>query len=504
MKPTTDPVDIPSLILATTTTNNNNNNSNKKFFGGCFAMDNPFARVEPEVFDPTLYCPQVEAMLTPGNWVVFTNDDTNFESEEDQDVCVGLILKTDASKEEGLQVNVFIKLTKVLKALLRIRLDNNPSLQWIPHILRTTRSKWITAKSVSSIAWVFNPVVVLDRRPNEGYQGMSNLFLLAYDDTGGPIVTGCHSFCSGYSMYSLNLPDCYQERVWNGIQTLRAEISRHLGRYSEKQGSYTRVSSNIVMGKEAWRYLVLKVKNVVRQPLTRLGSTTKRLLQPGLLLRSTPIHGNSTMLRFETQAELAILSSVLGELVTVEVRKRRPKYGVVDSLHVNDVINVVAGSEEREEPFRHRTAKQGIDLIFDGTHHLRIRMRYQRYQYVLPVGDSCPSAILRRALARKMPLRADESGASSSSDDGEETSDDDDSLDAAVVDHAAAASVGMEFTIRDVLYRIRSIGSNPGLVTAVVHWPKADAGRVDTFDLWRVERWIQHNQSTRGVYNATI
>jgi hypothetical protein len=451
-------------------------------------MANPFAAVEPEVFDPTLYCPQVEAMLTPGNWVVFRNDDTNFESEEDEDVSVGLILKIDASKQQALQVNVFINLTKDLISQLRIRLDNNPLLKWIPHILRTTRSKWITAKSVSSIAWVFNPTD-LERRPNEGHQGMSNLFLLAYDDTGALIVNGCHSFCSGYTFYALNLSDCYQERVWNGIQTLRAEICRHLGRYSEKQGSYTRVSSNIVVGREAWRFLLLKVGKKVRLPLNRLAMTTKRLLQPGLLLRSTPISGNSTMVRFETQSELSILSSVLGELVTVEVRKRRPKYGVVDSLHVNDIINVVAGSEEREIPFRHRTTKQGIDLIYDGTNHVRIRMRYQRYQYLLPIEDSCPSTILSRALARKIPLGAD--GSESSSE--EETSDDDSSM---VVGDEGVAKVGMEFSRLDILYRIRSIHSDDEvpLVTAVVHWPKAIAGQVDTFDLWRVERWIQFQQ----------
>jgi hypothetical protein len=293
-------------------------------------------------------------------------------------------------------------------------------------------------------------------------------------------------------MYSLNLADCYQERVWNGIQALRSEICRHLGRYSEKQGSYTRVSSNVIVGREAWRYLVLKVGNRVRLPLNRVASTTKRLLKPGMLLESTPVLSNSTMLRFETQTELSLLSSVLGELVTVEVRKRRPKYSVVDSLHVNDVLNVVAGSDEREVPFRHRTTKQGIDLIYDGTNHVRIRMRYQRYQYLLPVEDTCPCTILRRALARKIPLGADGSESSSSSGE-EDTSDDDASI--AVVEDRGVATVGMEFSRIDTLYRISSISLEPpALVTAVIHWPKARSGQVDMFHLWRVERWIQTQQ----------
>jgi hypothetical protein len=155
---------------------------------------------------------------------------------------------------------------------------------------------------------------------------------------------------------------------------MRAEISRHLGRCSEKQGLFARVSSNNVVGREAWRFLILKVGKAVRFPLTRLSRSTKRLLSPGMVLSSTPIVYDSVMVRFETEHELSMLS-VLGELVTVEVRKRRPKHGVEELLHVNDAINVVAGSLEREEPFRHRTNKQGVDLIYDGSNHVRIRIR---------------------------------------------------------------------------------------------------------------------------------
>jgi len=166
----------------------------------------------------------------------------------------------------------------------------------------------------------------------------------------------------------------------------------------------------------------------------------------------------------------------------VEVRKRRPKYGVVESLHVNDAINVVAGSLEREEPFRHRTNLQGIDLIYDGGNHVRIKIRYEKYQYPLLVGDSCPSTILSRILLRKIPLAADDSA--TSSDD----SSDDDAVEPVV------ARIGMEFRKENSLYRIRSIGSVSGLpsiVTAVGAYPSTIAGKVENFELWRVEQWIE-------------
>jgi hypothetical protein len=467
-------------------------------------MVNSFADVEPVVFNATtpLCCPQAEAMLTPGNWAVFANDDTNFhQSEEDQqDVLVGLILKTDPSKEEALLVNVCIPLTKFLIRSLRILLDCNPLSRWIPQMLRTTRSKWITSNSVSSIAWVFSQSSI--DGSNEGHQGMANLFLLDYDDTGKYVVRGCRPFCSGCTFCSRNLSDCYQERVWNGLQTMRAEISRHLGRCSEKQGLFARVSSNIVVGREAWRFLILKVGKAVRFPLTRSSRSTKRLLSPGMVLSSTPIVYDSVMVKFETEHELSMLSSVLGELVTVEARKRRPKHGVDESLHVNDAINVVAGSLEREEPFRHRTNKQGVDLIYDGSNHVRIRIRYEKYQHPPVIGDSCPSTILRRVLLRKIPLLPADGSPQTSSDN-----DSDDDASNMEAEDAGVAKVGMEFSKDDTLCRIRSFGSvigMPPLATAVVFWPNDLQGKVERFELWRVERWIKPQQQDEWIIGRTL
>ena len=52
----------------------------------------------------------------------------------------------------------------------------------------------------------------------------------------------------------------------------------------------------------------------------------------GVAVQTHPMY-DSVFVPFETEKELLVLSSVLGELVTLEVRKRRPKFGVIDSLH---------------------------------------------------------------------------------------------------------------------------------------------------------------------------
>jgi hypothetical protein len=458
-------------------------------------MVNTFASLgEVRYYDPPVYCPQAKALLMPGNWVIFKNEeDTEFTRDENDDETIGLIMATsvgDGFNTSRLKVNLFSRVTKELTQDLRLRRFTNPLYKWIPQILRTPRCKWVDTTCVESIAWVFQ-TQHLDSNPHEGHQGMANLFLLHYNDLGELLSTaGCFPFCSYYSMYSLILADCHQERVWNGLQILRAEICRHLGRYSEKQGSFTRISSQVVLCREAWQFLLSKVERATGPPIGRNACNSKRVLQPGLVLKSTRNVFYSTMIRFETEGQLKCLSSVLGELITMEVRKRRPKYGYVESLHENDVINIVAGSEEPEIPFRHRTDKQGIDFIYDGQNRVRIRMRYERFQYKLPL--LTPSVILTRGIQRKSPLGADESADSSDEEDG------DDSIHPTLVE-GSVTKIGREFQFSARLYQVGTINLRCSTVAAKVVWPLAMNQQVHSFALDDVERWIAHRQREQLV-----
>lgn len=305
-------------------------------------MADPFAGLQVLYQNRPVYCLAVKGALSPGNWVLFKNNDPTFETEEE--TSVGLIL---ATSEDGslMEVNLFIRVTPELTRDLLLQTVSKPCNQFIPQILRAPGRKWIDPMTVTSIAWVFQRKMI-DARPTEGHQGMSNLFLLEHNNQGGYAhIWDCYPFCSMHANYHLCAVECYQERVWRGIQVIRAEIARHLGRYSEKQGSFSRVSSQVVVGKEAWQFLLSKVRTVIGPPIGRNSMVSKRVLEPGLILKSQQSAFYSTMIRFETEDELQCLSTVLGELVTVEVRKRRPKYGVVESLQLNDIINVFAGSE---------------------------------------------------------------------------------------------------------------------------------------------------------------
>jgi hypothetical protein len=222
------------------------------------------------------------------------------------------------------------------------------------------------------------------------------------------------------------------------------------------------VSSRVVVSGEAWQFLLSKVADFTRPPTERDTFVSRRVLEPGLLLKAHRAHLCSTMLRFETEDDLRALSSVLGEMVTTDVRKRRSKCSAVESLFVNNIINVVAGSESREEPFQSRTTKQGIDMVYNGT-NVRIRMRHQRHQCTLPLAEGGPSNILTRAMLRKGLLRP---GGDASSDDDSDDDGDDNGMS---LPDANAAVVGRQFENLGRVCAVNAAG--PTTVSAKVVWP---------------------------------
>jgi hypothetical protein len=168
-------------------------------------------------------------------------------------------------------------------------------------------------------------------------------------------------------------------------------------------------------------------------------------------------------------------------LVTVDVRKRRPKHNVVESLHIHDIINVVTESEEgREEPFGVRTNKEGIDFLVDGSSE-RIRMRHQRCLCKLPLVPSSPSTVLSRAIQRKQLLGPGDD----SSDDSSNDSSDDEDVGTAVLDR--------EFDHLDRACKVHAMNLAGQTVDAKVVWASDPNGaRIDEFGFDDVLRCMKH------------
>jgi hypothetical protein len=191
-------------------------------------VDNPFATVSQKCSTPALYCFFGQRPLSHLVVGRFFNDDTNFQSPEDQDVLVGLIWEPTPANRN--QVNVFIDLTRIAEKLRAI--DQKPYLKLVPHLLRTD-TKWITPKECFFDCLGFQPSR-LRSTTKPRLSRMANLFCLHTMTLGTESLKGCHAFPATLC----TLAPTAARRVWNGIQTLRAELW-HLGEYSEKQGSFT-------------------------------------------------------------------------------------------------------------------------------------------------------------------------------------------------------------------------------------------------------------------------
>ena len=106
-----------------------------------------------------------------------------------------------------------------------------------------------------------------------------------------------------------------------------------------------------------------------------------RVVESGLVVKAARVKKVCTILRFATKSELRGLCRVFGESTTAGQRCRLPKSSEPKVLWINDIINVVCGSDVGESGFTPRTAHDGIDLEFDGLSELFITIRYSRYAF---------------------------------------------------------------------------------------------------------------------------
>eukprot|EP00978_Attheya_sp_CCMP212_P016289 scaffold42532_cov35-Attheya_sp.AAC.3 len=131
---------------------------------------------------------------------------------------------------------------------------------------------------------------------------------------------------------------------------------------------------NIGCNKPAWLNLTVKVQEADCCLVGRTVPISKaqRWTHPRLsVVLKVQEKRDGELLGFETEKYLECLCGIFGETTTVNVRAippALPKDGshCVSDLEVGDAINIIGGSEEREELFNSRTQCDSVDFVFDG------------------------------------------------------------------------------------------------------------------------------------------
>ena len=398
-------------------------------------------QTEPLCDGAPCYSQVLKADLLPGTFVLLRTATTTSSSpramnlsdandEEGKTVVVARIVGVVVSRSQppSVRVNIFryMKEAQQSEGFLCPDLVNVNHLRHLTEVVQTIEVRVVPTIDIVNLSFVFSMTSLED--PSDLFftcQGMVFAFLLRYRctivSTAGDVASTlqsallvivpdgcCLPFPSRYEDAKYN--DCFAHRVWNNVITIKMEMTKLLGRYSQQQGLYGKERcrlSNITT--ETWGFLKLQFGNLVVGDSSSccVGFSSRvriyRVIESGLVVRAARVKRSCTIMRFETKTHLGQLCKVFGESVTAGQRCRLPKVASPKPLCTNDVVNVVCGSDNIEPVFNVRTVLDGIDLEFDGSCELFITMRYRRYGYSSNLEGCDPllaSLICRQPLMR--------------------------------------------------------------------------------------------------------
>jgi hypothetical protein len=406
----------------------------------------PWDQAEPLCEGAPCYSQVLKADLLPGTFVLLgtsttsrtassttTALSTNSSDATDEggktNVVARIVAVVVSSQPPSVCVNIFryMKEAQKTEGFLCPHLLNENHLRHLTEIVQTTELRIVPTIDIVNLSFVFTMASLQD--PSNLFfacQGMVFAFLLRYrfiPNDGGvgssarepslllDVPCGyCLPFPSRYKNSRYN--DCFAHRIWNNVITIKMEMTKLLGRYSQQQGLYGKEHcrlSNVTP--ETWGFLKQQFGNLVGDSSGCAGLSSSRVRvyrvsESGLVVRAARIKKSCTLLRFETKSHLRQLCKVFGESVTAGQRCRLPKVASPKTLWKNDVINVVCGSDESEPVFNLKTVHDGIDLEFDGSCELFITIRYRRYAYSSNLEGCDPllaSLICRQSLSASTP-----------------------------------------------------------------------------------------------------
>jgi len=405
--------------------------------------------LEP-VFDddsPPCYMGVYRTYLHPGAFVLVSGD-------KGEECACHRILEIRDSDNIILQ-----KFTHFVGRNINQHAISEPHAKYIPEVCSSITTCTVQSKEIIDIAFVFKAKAVLEGTVRIA-QGMANSFILRFDVNGHIIPEKeCLPFSCEYPRNKAKFDTSFPRHIWNTLNKLHREMARIMGRTAERaQGLFTKAPP-IKIGIDAagWRYLTAKAMDGEDccVPVHKVNAnSTLRWTKPALAITKVKEERTGELMRFETDTDLVKLCGIMGETATSNVRARPPnkKEGVEDrQLNENDGVNIVEGSNEREDPFLRRTQRDGVDFLFDGRDTVSIYLRYSMYLYKSTAPPS--DLILAAVLTRRKPL-------SITVMEGESDSEED----------VQAVCVEDEFSHDGCLYRVTSIVNDS--VEAICFYPK--------------------------------
>ena len=168
---------------------------------------------------------------------------------------------------------------------------------------------------------------------------------------------------------------CTASNLWYSMSNLQDEMFRILNRYGDRQQN--RYRQKFPFGEVFWDYLKFRTRGVVTE-VEVPSHQYRSMLTQGIRRHTVRVKNKrqrTYMLRFESTQQLECLRNILGNTVTIGVRKRRPKIDASDTVRPSTILNVVAG---RDNPDDNDCSVTRIDFV-NNTHDAHILVLYEDY-----------------------------------------------------------------------------------------------------------------------------
>jgi hypothetical protein len=341
----------------------------------------------PDFNGNPIHVPALKEMLLIGTFV---------EVDDGGSIGVGRICRHGSLAASTMIINLFPTLFPICQEdEQHLPISEGPGRS-MTEICQSTVMKILPVHSIRRIAFVV-PALGLARSQFHWCGGMSNAYVVRLRKHPS---TGFSAFSEFETCFPSQHPEqsmhasCYVERVWNGLNIVSVMLTKTLNRCSEKQGEYTSKTLKYpFFMPAAWAFIIQSVADEVT-PRSHHVTISSLNVGAGLVRKKVRRSLQGTILRFETESQLAKLRSLLGASITYGTRQKQPGVEAPSLvLRENDTVNVVVGSSEASETFSRRTARQGVDLVYDGL-HIQVVVRYVKYVYL--VNDKgyprdCPS-----------------------------------------------------------------------------------------------------------------
>jgi hypothetical protein len=336
-------------------------------------------QLQPNYDHLPIYYPDLRSTLEIGSFVLVLEAPL----DEKPLVCQLLRLSSRSSEEVELRVLQQTSRCPITAGLGRC----------LKEVILTNRIISLPLSRIQELAWV----LTLNKLEELAavLQGLSNIFLVRFDETGETVVSSYHEGDEATTFYcfpcehakcptvkSLSL------RLYEDCERIRDTLSFVLNRKSELQGDFARVLKHTFCSPEFWLFIKLKLvvsgRMTCHQPI-KLSSKCRLRLTHQMKRVKLRHHISYELLRFEEEEHLSFFRQLFGETSTYGIRGNRPTIGKEIVIRENDTLNHVnvASLLDSEDAFIviPPSTRQGIDLIFRSDSTISIRVRYEKLFY---------------------------------------------------------------------------------------------------------------------------